>query len=97
VVHFPNQPGLKVPHMGWNQLHIRRPAPLFRGLADESAVYFVHSYCVVPNDRAIIATETDYPTPFASSVWKDNVVATQFHPEKSQRVGLTMLRNFAAR
>jgi glutamine amidotransferase len=96
VVRFPQLPGLKVPHMGWNQLHVRRPAPLYHGLPDESAVYFVHSYCVVPKDRSIIATETDYPTPFTSSVWKDNVVATQFHPEKSQRVGLTMLRNFAA-
>lgn len=95
VVRFSVQPGLKVPHMGWNQLHIRRPAPVYRDVPAESAVYFVHSYRVVPRDRSIIATETDYPTPFTSSVWKDNVYATQFHPEKSQRIGLTMLRNFA--
>jgi glutamine amidotransferase len=95
VIRFPAQAGVKVPHMGWNQLHIRRPAPLYRGIPDLSAVYFVHSYRVVPKDPSLIATETDYPTPFVSSVWKDNVYATQFHPEKSQRIGLTMLRNFA--
>jgi glutamine amidotransferase len=95
VVCFAQAPGLKVPHMGWNQLRLRRPAPLFRGLNDGDAVYFVHSYYVVPRDPHIIAAETDYPAPFASAIWYENVVATQFHPEKSQRVGLTMLRNFA--
>lgn len=95
VVRFPRQPGLKVPHMGWNQLRLARPCPLYRDLDDSSFVYFVHSYCVVPRDRTLVATETDYPTPFVSSVWRDNVFATQFHPEKSQKVGLTMLRNFA--
>jgi glutamine amidotransferase len=94
VVRFPDQPGLKVPHMGWNQLHIRRPAPFLRDIPDEAAVYFVHSYYVVPKDRSLLATETDYPTPFTSAIWKENVCATQFHPEKSQRIGLTMLRNF---
>jgi glutamine amidotransferase len=97
VVRFPELPGLKVPHMGWNQLHIRRPAPLFHDIPDESNVYFVHSYYVVPKDRSLIATETDYPTPFTSAIWNENVSATQFHPEKSQRVGLAMLRNFAKR
>jgi glutamine amidotransferase len=95
VVRFPDQPDLKVPHMGWNQLRIRRRAPLLRDVPDAAAVYFVHSYYVVPRDPALIATETDYPTPFTSSIWHENVFATQFHPEKSQRVGLTMLRNFA--
>ena len=95
VVRFPALPGLKVPHMGWNQLHIRRPAPLLRDLLDQSAVYFVHSYYVVPKDTSLIATETEYPTPFTSMIWQDNVYATQFHPEKSQRLGLEMLRNFA--
>jgi glutamine amidotransferase len=95
VVRFPDVPGLKVPHMGWNQLHIRRPAPLLRDLADQSAVYFVHSYYVVPKDRNVIATETDYPTPFTSMIWQENVYATQFHPEKSQRIGLTILHQFA--
>jgi glutamine amidotransferase len=96
VVRFPEVPGLKVPHMGWNQLLIRRPAPLFRGLPEQSAVYFVHSYYPVPADPSIIAAETDYAGLFTSAIWYENVFATQFHPEKSQRVGLTMLRNFAA-
>jgi len=64
-------------------------------LPDEAAVYFVHSYYAVPKDANIIATETDYPTPFTSMIWQDNVFATQFHPEKSQSVGLGILRNFA--
>jgi glutamine amidotransferase len=96
VVRFPQLPGLKVPHMGWNQLTIRRPAPVLAGLASGDAVYFVHSYYVLPRDPHLVATDTDYPTPFASSIWHENVFATQFHPEKSQRVGLQMLRNFAA-
>jgi glutamine amidotransferase len=95
VVRFPDQPGLKVPHMGWNQLLIRKPAPHLAGLADKPAVYFTHSYFPVPRDRSIIATETEYPTPFTSAIWHENIFATQFHPEKSQHVGLTMLRNFA--
>jgi glutamine amidotransferase len=81
--------------MGWNQLRIRRRAPVLQDTADGSAVYFVHSYYVVPRDPALVAAETDYPTPFASAVWHENVFATQFHPEKSQRVGLAMLRQFA--
>jgi glutamine amidotransferase len=96
VVRFPDVPGLKVPHMGWNQLRIRRACPLFRDVPDGSSVYFVHSYYAAPKNAGLVAAETDYPTPFASAVWHENVFATQFHPEKSQRVGLTMLRNFAA-
>lgn len=95
VVRFPDLPGLKVPHMGWNQLHIRRQAPMLADVREGDAVYFVHSYHVMPRDAALIATETDYPTPFTSSIWSDNVFATQFHPEKSQQVGLNMLRRFA--
>ena len=95
IVRFDRVPGLKVPHMGWNQLRIRKPAPIFRDLPADPSVYFVHSYYVKPKDTSIIATETDYPTPFTSAIWIDNVVATQFHPEKSQKVGLRMLRNFA--
>ncbi len=87
--------GLKVPHMGWNQLTAKRPSPLLRDLPDECNVYFVHSYHVVPEDQSVIATTTDYGQPFVSSVWRDNVLATQFHPEKSQKVGLKMLENFA--
>ena len=69
---------------------------MLRDLPADPSVYFVHSYYVRPKDASIIATETDYPTPFTSAIWRDNVFATQFHPEKSQRVGLTMLRNFAS-
>jgi glutamine amidotransferase len=95
VVRFASQPGLKVPHMGWNELRIRRRSPVLAGIPDGSFVYFVHSYYVVPRDAGVTATETDYPTPFTSSIWRDNVFATQFHPEKSQQVGLQLLRNFA--
>jgi glutamine amidotransferase len=95
VVRFADIPGLKVPHMGWNQLRVRRPAPNLSDLPPDSSVYFVHSYYVVPKDPALTATETDYPTPFTSAIWHDNVFATQFHPEKSQRVGLGILHKFA--
>jgi glutamine amidotransferase len=99
VVRFPaemRQGGdeLKVPHMGWNQIAVRRPAPIFKGVADGAAVYFVHSYYVVPEDEGVVATVTDYGIPFCSSIWRDNVMATQFHPEKSQQVGLAILKNF---
>ncbi len=84
-----------VPHMGWNQLNIRRPAPVLSGVAEGAYVYFVHSYYVVPKDAEVIAAETDYGGPFCAMVWRDNVFATQFHPEKSQAEGLKMLKNFA--
>ncbi|MEX0678146.1 MAG: imidazole glycerol phosphate synthase subunit HisH [Pirellulales bacterium] len=95
VVRFDVPHGYKVPHMGWNQLAIRRPAPLLAGLADGVHCYFVHSYYVVPADANVVAAETDYPAPFCSVVWRDNLFATQFHPEKSQQHGLRMLANFA--
>jgi glutamine amidotransferase len=88
--------GLKVPHMGWNQLAIKRRSPILRDLADQSCVYFVHGYHVETDDESVIATTTDYGRPFVSSIWRDNLMATQFHPEKSQKVGLHMLANFAA-
>ena len=88
--------GLKVPHMGWNQLEVQRPSPLLRGLPQGSGVYFVHSYYAAPQDPTLVATTTDYGRPFVSSIWKDNVFATQFHPEKSQKAGLQILSNFAA-
>lgn len=86
---------LKVPHMGWNELLIRRRPWVLDGIPEGASVYFVHSYYVAPSDPAIVATETDYGGPFTSMVWRDNVVASQFHPEKSQKVGLAMLANFA--
>jgi glutamine amidotransferase len=97
VVRFNLPHDYKVPHMGWNQLHIRRPAPILDGLAEGTHVYFVHSYYVVPEDPSVIATETDYGGPFCSMIWRDNIFATQFHPEKSQADGLRILRNFAER
>jgi glutamine amidotransferase len=86
---------LKVPQMGWNQLRFKRRPPAFEGIPDNSNVYFVHSYYVKPDNDDVIATTTDYGFEFCSSVWKDNIVATQFHPEKSQDVGLRILKNFA--
>jgi glutamine amidotransferase len=96
VVRFTPQPGLKVPHMGWNTLRVRRPAPLLRGLGPEPSVYFVHSYHAVPESPDDLAAEADYPDPFAAVVWRENLTACQFHPEKSQQVGLAMYANFAA-
>ncbi len=95
VVRFPVRPGLKIPQIGWNQIEFARPdCPLFRGIADGSHVYFVHSFFPKPLDESIIAARTAYGEAFASAVWRDNVFATQFHPEKSQAVGLTLLKNF---
>lgn len=93
VVRFPEQVG-KVPHIGWNQIHIRRQSPLLAGVEDGDFAYFVHSYYVVPADPEIVLATTDYGLDFASVVGRDNVFGIQFHPEKSQDVGLRMLRNF---
>jgi imidazole glycerol-phosphate synthase subunit HisH len=95
VVRFEVPAEYKVPHMGWNQLSFRRRSPLVAGLDEGVHCYFVHSYYVVPADPSVIAIETSYPTPFCSAIWRDNLFATQFHPEKSQRDGLRMLKNFA--
>jgi glutamine amidotransferase len=86
--------GLKVPHMGWNQLKQKTAHPVFEGIADGADFYFVHSYYVEPEDRALIAGETDYGLPFCSVVARGNLVATQFHPEKSGEVGLKVYDNF---
>jgi len=95
VVRFTEQKGLKIPQIGWNQLEIVKPdCPLFRGIPGGSYVYFVHSFFPKPADASIVATRTTYGDTFASSVWRDNVFATQFHPEKSQKVGLQLLKNF---
>ena len=87
--------GLKVPHMGWNQVRFVHDHPLFAGIPDNSHFYFVHSYYADPEDRAIVAGETDYGHPFASVLIRDNVMATQFHPEKSAQDGLRLYRNFS--
>jgi glutamine amidotransferase len=95
VVRFSASNGLKIPQIGWNQIEIAQPAcPLFKGVADGSYVYFVHSFFPKPKDAALVATRTEYGETFASAIWRDNVFATQFHPEKSQKVGLQLLRNF---
>lgn len=87
-------PGLKVPHMGWNQLRQKIAHPVFEGIADGADFYFVHSYYVEPEDKALIAGETDYGIPFCSVIARDNLIATQFHPEKSGEVGLKVYDNF---
>jgi len=95
VVRFRSEPGLKVPHMGWNTLQVRRANPLLEGMEPDASVYFVHSYYARPADDRHIVAESDHPGPFAAMVARDNLIATQFHPEKSQRVGLAMYANFA--
>jgi imidazole glycerol-phosphate synthase subunit HisH len=85
---------LKIPHMGWNSVSIKRRPPALQDVPDNSHVYFVHSFHVVPEDRGVIATTTDYGMEFVSSVWKDNIFAVQFHPEKSQALGLSILKRF---
>jgi imidazole glycerol-phosphate synthase subunit HisH len=95
VVRFSGRDGLKVPQIGWNQLEIAQPdCPLFRNIPSGSYTYFVHSFYPQPADASIIATRTEYGERFASAIWRDNVYATQFHPEKSQKVGLQLLKNF---
>lgn len=95
VIRFPEHPGLKVPQIGWNQVEFKaNNCPLFRGLPDQSYFYFVHSYFPLPLDPEIVAGQTHYGVTFASVVWQHKVFATQFHPEKSQKAGLLLLRNF---
>lgn len=96
VVRFkgPEFSGLKIPHMGWNSISIKRQVPALRDVPDNSHVYFVHSFHVVPEDKGVIATTTPYGIEFVSSVWRDNIFAVQFHPEKSQGLGLSILKRF---
>lgn len=93
VVKLPTS--VHVPHMGWNQLHLRRADPIVDGVRKESFVYFVHSYYAAPEDKALVIAETDYGIQFPSVVGSGNVWATQFHPEKSQHIGERILENFA--
>jgi glutamine amidotransferase len=95
VVRFAEKPGLKIPQIGWNQIEVvRADCPIFRDIPSGSYVYFVHSFFPKPIDPSIVAARTTYGESFASAVWKENVFATQFHPEKSQKVGLQLLKNF---
>lgn len=102
VVHFPEPlmtttdgQKLKVPHMGWNQVHQASDHPLWEGIRDDARFYFVHSYYVETPDAASIAGRSHYPMPFTCAVAKNNIFAVQFHPEKSQSAGLTLLQNFS--
>jgi glutamine amidotransferase len=90
----PTDPALKIPHMGWNEIEIVRPHPLFAGIAPGAHAYFVHSYSMTPRDPLHVLATSDYGGRFAAVVGRDNVAGTQFHPEKSQAIGLTLLENF---
>ena len=102
VVRFPHPPvgpgkpsaPLKVPLIGWVPIRIRKAAPLFVGIPDGSHFYFVHSYYVAPADAEVVAATATYGAPFAAVIWRENLMATQFHPEKSQALGLRLLKNF---
>ncbi len=94
VRRFPHFSDRKVPHMGWNQLNIRRQSALLRGLDERSYVYFVHSYYCAPTDEDSVAASVDYGIDYAAVIQRDNIYGVQFHPEKSQSVGLRILTNF---
>ena len=96
VVRFESQPGLKIPHMGWNSLEIARNCPLLDGIPRDPYFYFVHSYHVVPADDSDVVARTEHGVRFVSMIARGNLFASQFHPEKSQRLGLKLLSNFAA-
>jgi len=93
VVRFPEN-RLKVPHMGWNQIHIKKESPLLAGIPENEYFYFVHSYYCLPKDENCVATTTDYGMTFPSAIARNNIFACQFHPEKSQAMGLKLLSNF---
>lgn len=95
IVRIPDQEGLKIPHVGWNSLHLQNGGRLFEGLGEDPYVYFVHSYYLEAEDEQIVKATTDYSTCIHASVEQGNVFACQFHPEKSSTVGLKILENFA--
>ncbi len=94
VVGFHAENGLKVPHMGWNRIEKKKESPFLDGISSGDYVYFVHSFYVMPDDSSVVATTTDYGSPFVSSIATEHLFACQFHPEKSQELGLRMLANF---
>jgi glutamine amidotransferase len=94
VVKFRPDPEHKVPHMGWNTIEKGKDVPLLRGIESGDFFYFVHSYYAIPEEPRWVSTLTTYRRPFVSSIWKENLFATQFHPEKSQQKGLRVLENF---
>ena len=95
IVKIPPAPGLKIPHMGWNSLHLQNSGRLFQGISEDAYVYFVHSYYLQAEEPEIVKATTQYSTCIHASVEKGNVFACQFHPEKSSSVGLQILKNFA--
>ena len=95
VLRIPDKEGLKIPHMGWNSLHLQNDGRLFRGIPEETYVYFVHSYYLEAADPSIVTATTEYGTLIHASVEKGNIFACQFHPEKSSELGLRILKNFA--
>jgi glutamine amidotransferase len=94
VVKFVPDPEHKVPHMGWNTIEKEKEVPMLKGLESGDFFYFVHSYYVIPEESQWISTFSTYGRPFVSSIWKESLFATQFHPEKSQQKGLRILENF---
>jgi len=95
VVRFPPHK-VKIPHMGWNQVHLKKHTKIFEGIDSGSFFYFVHSYYVAPVDNNTVVATTDYGVDFVSAVEKDNIIAVQFHPEKSQSIGLKLIKNFVS-
>ena len=94
IKRFPSDPELKVPHIGWNQIQIKRRHPMVAGIEENSFVYFVHSYYAAPKNFSDIALQCDYGISFTAAVCRGNLFATQFHPEKSQKIGLKIIKNF---
>ena len=94
ILRIPDKEGYKIPHMGWNSLHLENNGRLFKGIAENSYVYFVHSYYLKAEEEQIVKASTEYTTHIHASVEKDNIFACQFHPEKSSDVGLKILKNF---
>ena len=90
----PSQPNIRIPHVGWNDVKLSLSSQLFSGLGEQQTFYFVHSYVLTPTDESIVAATCDYGFPFIAALESKNIFATQFHPEKSQRAGLAVLRNF---
>jgi imidazole glycerol-phosphate synthase subunit HisH len=90
----PNDPNIKIPHMGWNNIEIKKESKIFEGLQDDPVFYFVHSFAIYPEERDIITSVCDHGGEVVASIQKDNIFATQFHPEKSQSAGLKVLKNF---
>ena len=86
--------GLKVPHLGWNEIKIKRETNLWAGIADKTCFYFAHSFILIPQDAQVVIATSDYGGEFPVAIAKDNITAVQFHPEKSQQVGLSLISNF---